>query len=497
MESGILVLPGRLESKSIKEVEESMLQTIKNFLKKILPPPVQVFHREIARILDAVSSLRSAVNSLVKIQEQTAKELLLSRKEQKQILDEIVSMRKEQAQLLALNRALRQDVSLKMQEYEDMVARLTEDNGALKQQLKQQHEQQDQKLLALNSEIQRQGHCILQTMDRSARRAANTPILSVLIPVYNVEPYLRECLDSVVNQSMKEIEIICVDDGSTDGSLQILEEYAQKDAHIQVIHKDKNEGLLLARKAAVAAASGAYILFVDSDDSIAPNLCTFAEEITRTENADIIQFGADFCDYANDAAKAAWLRSVLIPAPQELLTSKEIMREAYVTRSYVTSLWGKLYKSELCKKAYAALPDVYCYVGEDIFTYFYLAYYAQSYKGIPTRAYYTYRHGLGITNAEIMSLEKFEMYCNMSKLVKFIHDNLIQESEDSNLWDSYRALTRRVSEDCCRIYASRIRPEDKEDAWKLLVSYWGDNPIAEESAQKKLGLSFSQSMAEQ
>ena len=89
------------------------------------------------------------------------------------------------------------------------------------------------------------------------------------------------------------------------------------------------------------------------------------------------------------------------------------------------------------------------------------------------------------------------MYCNMSKLVKFIHNNLIQESEDPNLWDSYRALTRRVSEDCCRIYASRIRPEDKEDAWKLLVSYWGDNPIAEESAQKKLGLSFSQSMAEQ
>ena len=164
----------------------------------------------------------------------------------------------------------------------DMVARLAEDNGALKQQLKQQHEQQDQKLLALNSEIQRQGHCILQTMDRSARRAANTPILSVLIPVYNVEPYLRDCLDSVVGQSMKELEIICVDDGSTDGSLQILKEYAQKDPRVKVIHKEQNEGLLLARKTAVNAASGAYFLFVDSDDYIGPDLCAFAEEITRT-----------------------------------------------------------------------------------------------------------------------------------------------------------------------------------------------------------------------
>lgn len=457
MESGILVLPGRLESKSIKEVEESMLQTIKNFLKKILPPPVQVFHREIARILD-----------------------------------EIVSMRKEQAQLLALSRELRQDVSLKMQEYEDMAAHLAEDNAALKQRL----EQQDKTLLALNSEIRRQGHCILQTMDRSARRAAKAPILSVLIPVYNVEPYLRDCLDSVVRQSMKELEIICVDDGSTDGSLQILKEYAQKDPRVKVIHKEKNEGLLLARKTAVNAASGAYFLFVDSDDYIGPDLCAFAEEITLTESADIIQFGAEVCDSSHDAAKAAWLKHRIPPAPKTL-TSGEILWEAYVNRSYTTTLWGKLYKSDLCKKAYQALPNVYCYAGEDIFTYFYLAYYAQSYKGIPTRAYYTYRHGLGITNAEIMSLEKFEMYCNMSKLVKFIHDNLIQESEDSNLWGSYRALTRRVSEDCCRIYASRIRPEDKEDAWKLLVSYWGDNPIAEESAQKKLGLSFSQSMAEQ
>lgn len=457
MESGILVLPERLELKSIKEVEESMLQTIKNFFKKILPPPVQVFHREIARILD-----------------------------------EIVSMRKEQAQLLALSRELRQDVSLKMQEYEDMAAHLAEDNAALKQRL----EQQDKTLLALNSEIRRQGHCILQTLDRSARRAANTPILSVLIPVYNVEPYLRDCLDSVVRQSMKELEIICVDDGSTDGSLQILEEYAQKDPRVKVIHKEQNEGLLLARKTAVNAASGAYILFVDSDDYIAPDLCAFAEEIAREEAADILQFGAEVCDSSQDAAKAAWLKHRLTPLPREL-ASGDILREAYVNRSYATTLWGKLYKSDLCKKAYSALPDVYCYAGEDIFTYFYLAYYAQSYKGIPTCAYYTYRHGLGITNAEIMSLEKFKMYCNMSKLVKFIHDNLIQESEDPNLWDSYRALTRRVSEDCCRIYASRIRPEDKEEAWKLLVSYWGDNPIAEESAQKKLGLSFSQSMAEQ
>lgn len=469
-----------------------MLQHIKNFLKIILPPPVRVFNREIARVLDAAADLRSAIKTLSKVQDQTARELLLSRKEQMQILEEIASMRKEQAQLLTLNRELRQDFSLKMQAYEDKAACLVKDNAALKQQL----EKQNQKLLELNSEIRRQGHCMIQTMDRANRRTANAPILSVLIPVYNVEPYLRECLDSVINQSMKEIEIICVDDGSTDSSLHILEEYARKDSRVKVIHKEKNEGLLLARKTAVNAASGAYILFVDSDDYIDPDLCAFAEEITRKESADIIQFGADVCDSSKDAAKAAWLQHRLTPAPKEL-TSKEILQEAYVNRAYATTLWGKLYKSNLSKKAYSALPDAYCYVGEDIFTYFYLAYFAQSYKGIPTRPYYTYRHGLGVTNVDIMSLEKFETYCSMAKFAKYIYDDLIQESTDPSLLDSYNGLVRRVSEDCCRIYASRIREEERKAAWKILLSYWGDNPIAEKSAQKMLGVSFGQSKEEQ
>ena len=484
-----------------------MFQKIKNVLKRILPPPVYVFNREITRVLDAVANLRKA-------QDQTVRELQRSNKEQmKIILDEISSVRKEEAQLiaeltavrkdqakliaeltsarkeheriLAQNVEMRQDFSRKMLAYEEMVAGLSRENAELKQHL-------DRKLSGVNGEIQRQGHRVIQTFVRANRYSANAPILSVLIPVYNVEAYLRECLDSVINQSMKEIEIICVDDGSTDSSGAILDEYARKDTRIKVIHKEKNEGLLLARKTAVKAASGEYILFVDSDDFVDPDMCAFAEEITRNEYADIIQFGAGVCDYANDASKAAWIRSILTPAPREL-TSKEILREAYVTRSYGTTLWGKLYKSDLCKKAYAALPNTYCYVGEDIFTYFYLAYYAKSYKGIPTRSYYTYRHGLGVTNVDVMSLQKFEIYCSMANFVKYIYDKLIHESTDPDLLDSFNAMVRRVSEDCCRIYGSRIREEDKEDARKLLTSYWGDNPIAEESAQKMLGISLVQS----
>ncbi len=93
------------------------------------------------------------------------------------------------------------------------------------------------------------------------------PKVSVIIPVYNVEKYLRQCLDSVVNQTLKDIEIICIDDGSTDNSLNILKEYAAKDSRVKLIIQ-KNQGVSAARNQGLRAISGEYYLFIDSDDWI-------------------------------------------------------------------------------------------------------------------------------------------------------------------------------------------------------------------------------------
>lgn len=96
-------------------------------------------------------------------------------------------------------------------------------------------------------------------------------LISVIVPVYNVEPYLRKCLDSILAQTYTNLEIIVVDDGSTDGSGRICDEYAAKDARIRVIHK-ANGGLSDARNAGMAVAKGSYIGFVDSDDYVAPKM---------------------------------------------------------------------------------------------------------------------------------------------------------------------------------------------------------------------------------
>ena len=116
-----------------------------------------------------------------------------------------------------------------------------------------------------------------------------TPLISIVIPVYNVEPYLRECLDSVVNQTLKEIEIICVDDGSTDGSPAILDEYAKKDSRFTVIHQP-NAGPSVARNVGIANAKGKYLYFCDSDDTIDADLCRMTFISAEYYCADVLFF---------------------------------------------------------------------------------------------------------------------------------------------------------------------------------------------------------------
>lgn len=116
------------------------------------------------------------------------------------------------------------------------------------------------------------------------------PKVSVIIPVYNTEKYLRECLDSVVNQTLKDIEIICVDDGSTDNSLSILKEYAEKDDRF-VILTQENKGVACARNKGLEVATGEYIGFVDSDDYIINNALHILYTHAHSNNLDMLLYG--------------------------------------------------------------------------------------------------------------------------------------------------------------------------------------------------------------
>ncbi len=124
--------------------------------------------------------------------------------------------------------------------------------------------------------------------------------VSVIIPVYNVAKYLAKCLDSVIGQSLKEIEIICINDGSTDNSLKILEEYKKNDERITIINQ-KNQGVSVARNNGLKNAKGEYIYMLDSDDFLDVNALKRMYERAYLDNADMVLI--DFYKYINNKNK--------------------------------------------------------------------------------------------------------------------------------------------------------------------------------------------------
>ena len=129
----------------------------------------------------------------------------------------------------------------------------------------------------------------------------NKPKISIILPIYNVEPYLRQALDSVKNQTLADIEIICVDDCSTDNSLTILKEYAQNDKRFIIIEQKENKGQGFARNTALNIAKGEVIMFLDPDDWYKPEACEKAYHQIMKNNNDFVYM--NYCFYVESGNK--------------------------------------------------------------------------------------------------------------------------------------------------------------------------------------------------
>lgn len=166
--------------------------------------------------------------------------------------------------------------------------------------------------------------------------------VSIIIPVYNVEPWLRDCLDSAVNQTLKEIEIICINDASVDDSLNILEEYAEKDERLQIVNLEINKGLSVARNIGFSHAIGEYVYFFDSDDII--ELCAMEKLYNRAtvEQLDVLCFeGETFFDRDELSKRYDYQRRWCQRSKEYMgiKTGKELFSEMITNGDYKVVVW--------------------------------------------------------------------------------------------------------------------------------------------------------------
>ena len=242
--------------------------------------------------------------------------------------------------------------------------------------------------------------------------------ISIMIPVYNTSKYLARCLESIISQSLKEIEIICVNDGSTDNSLDILKKFQKKDERIIIINKE-NGGLTSARNAALKIAQGEYSLNIDSDDWIEQDYLSKIYYKAKAEKIDMLITDINYC-YETDNYK---IEKDLLINDNEVLSGREYLKN-FFKNNFLGYTWNKLIRTELYKKNNLKYNEK-IFLFEDVDLILRLSYYCEK-VGKLNEAFYCYRQG------ENNGVRKIKLK-NLTDMIGCF-DNLIEFYETKEEW---------------------------------------------------------------
>ena len=172
--------------------------------------------------------------------------------------------------------------------------------------------------------------------------------VSIIVPVHNVEKYLKKCLESIINQTYHNLEIILIDDGSTDNSVRICDEYAEKDSRVIVIHK-MNEGLSAARNRGIEIARGEFISFVDSDDYIAVDMIDTLHTRLNKTGSDMCVCGIQYVDEMGASVTDRRQHNFMF---KDQILTKDMFWKIYASVGHTECVvaWNKLYKKDIFKE---------------------------------------------------------------------------------------------------------------------------------------------------
>lgn len=238
----------------------------------------------------------------------------------------------------------------------------------------------------------------------------NRKLVSIIVPIYNVEKYLKRCLDSLLKQSLRDIEIILVDDGSNDHSPAIVDEYARMDDRIKVIHKN-NAGLGLARNSGLEIAQGEYIGFIDSDDYIALDMYEKLYHTAKKSNSDIV--------YSGFYKEVGNTFQIVNEFDKEVSFSKDDVKE--ITKSFITKetrigrriqrmVWRGIYKRSIIKQNDIKFPNERIIPSEDLIFQTAITPKANKITFIPTPLVYYCFYGNSLSTR--FNYNRYEMLIN-------------------------------------------------------------------------------------
>lgn len=284
--------------------------------------------------------------------------------------------------------------------------------------------------------------------------ADSNPLVTVIIPVYNTEPYLRRCLDSVCGQTYGNLEIICVNDGSTDGSQSILEEYAARDSRVKALVQE-NAGQAVARNRALDITRGEWVTGLDSDDWIEPD--TYETAMTGMDNdVDIIHFGTWVED---DSPQAR-------PVDNDGYTEVKVNGKTAMTPEILAGtdvyIWNKLFRRETVEQFGIRYPDGYIY--EDAAFVYCMGCMSRNIYGIKKKLYHYIQRGcstMGVTH------KKTPRAIEHLGITRYSYDYYVRHGKEKT-WCAALANLFNIAYSQTELYLPEGMMEDmRAQAWQL------------------------------
>lgn len=329
------------------------------------------------------------------------------------------------------------------------------------------------------------------------------PLISLSVPVYGTESSLPALLGSVLEQGFLSdnaarqgafpLEIIVVNDGSPGGfSLpKILKPYKKKfkalGIPLTLLEHSKNLGLVEARRTAVEAASGTYLCFADSDDTLPPNALQSLYDAALSSGADIVHGKAEYKAAFSEEEAPLYKKESLAEMEEKIkrvylgrLAGDELLNSFLLKGALSSFLWGKIFRTEAVKAAFADIPHTFCTMGEDFLIYFFILLHARSYFGIEDTVY-TYHIGTGISsNQEIKDLRRWERACTAASVFTIVFSHLEEHPFSSpHKNELMAALQSRCKNSMLSNlrHLGRVTPSLRGEAYKILCGYWGEDYV--------------------
>ena len=309
--------------------------------------------------------------------------------------------------------------------------------------------------------------------------------VSIVVPVYNDADYVVRMLRSCQRQTHRFIEIVCVDDGSTDESLSLLNEAASADARVKVVALESNGGSHNARRAGLAAATGELVTFLDADDELNSHFCErMVTEYVRAPY-DVLHFatfvkGDGHVPVERVREMTRWCTPLEGP-----LFGRDILVRSFVNYEYAFNVAGKAFPIELARKAFDAIGDIKADSSEDVLEYFAIGFFADSYRGLPGLRYYVYHLGDGGSALADMTTAQFARALRSSDAVAavgaFLESQGAAESH-ADIYEAHRVEQLRV---LLRTWDAYVRPDDKAECLSEVIGRWPEDDVV--SATCELG----------